>query len=249
VDKKQQIQNEQYNYPYHYIPFENEGRFSQTQHWSWGFRYLGGLNVVLDQLKEINFSSLIDVGCGDGRFLKEVGEQYPYSELIGVDYSERAINIAKAMNPQITYDAVNILHDSIDRSFDIATAIEVLEHIPPKSLPQFVGAISEIINDGGYFILTVPHENKRVSEKHYQHFTSAKLKNLLSPHFKNIDFIPFDTKSHLLGLLSKIIGGKGNHFVITNQKINNWFFNLYRKRYLYTNDVSKCLRIAAVCQK
>ncbi len=48
-----------------------EGRFSQLRHWSWGYRYLGRLQVVFDLLDGLEFDSLLDVGCGDGRFLRE----------------------------------------------------------------------------------------------------------------------------------------------------------------------------------
>lgn len=249
MDEIQEIQEIQYDYPYHYIPLINKGNFLQTQHWSWGFRYLGGLQVVLDQLEALNFKSLIDVGCGDGRFLREVRNLYDKTDLLGVDYSKRAIDIAKALNPHIQYREVNILKEKLDKKFALATAIEVLEHIPPNDLSEFVNGISDLLNDKGYFILTVPHQNKRVSDKHYQHFSSDKLGQILSPYFSEINFIPFDSPSRILNYFSRFLGGNGGNFVITNSSLNNWFFNTYKNRFLYTEDENYCLRIAAVCKK
>lgn len=249
MDTKQEIQNKQYKYPYHYIPTLNDGHFTQTLYWSWGFRYLGGIQVVLDQLEELNFDSLIDVGCGDGRFLRDVRDQYGKADLLGIDYSKRAIDIAKAMNPHIRYENVNILEKDLKTTFDVATAIEVLEHIPPNDLSEFVKIISDIINDEGYFILTVPHQNKPVSDKHYQHFSSEKLNQILSPYFSEIEFITFDSPSRVLKFLSNILGGNGNNYVITNAGLNNWFFKIYKNKFLYKENENRCSRIAAVCKK
>ena len=49
------LQEEEYEFPYHYIPTFKNGNFSQTIHWSWGFRYLGGIKIVMDCLKNEQF--------------------------------------------------------------------------------------------------------------------------------------------------------------------------------------------------
>ncbi len=67
LDTIQLTQEEQYTYPYHHIPSWEANSFAQNQYWSWGFRYLGGLKVVMDALEGIDFKSIIDIGCGDGR--------------------------------------------------------------------------------------------------------------------------------------------------------------------------------------
>ena len=94
LEPQQEIQEAEYGYPYHHIPQWTNGFFSQTHHWSWGFRYLGGMQVVMDLLEQEEFGSLVDIGCGDGRFLCEIARQYPNKHIAGVDYSERAIRLA-----------------------------------------------------------------------------------------------------------------------------------------------------------
>lgn len=249
MDREQQIQARQYEFPYHYIPGNGRGNFTQTRHWSWGFRYLGGLRVALELLEGRDFEALLDVGCGDGRFLREAARHYPEARLLGVDYSERAIALARAMNPGLDYRALNILEERPDGRFGAATAIEVLEHIPPDDLPAFAGAIADCLEPGGHFACTVPHRNKAVSAKHYQHFDSEKLRGVLEPHFEEITLVPFDHRSRLLWALSLLLGGSGRHMVVTNRRINNWFYRLYRRRWLYVPDEKQCLRIAAVCRR
>ena len=55
--RTQMIQEEEYSFPYHYIPEISEKGFTQEKHWSWGYRYLGGLKVVIDQFNKISFNS------------------------------------------------------------------------------------------------------------------------------------------------------------------------------------------------
>jgi len=250
LDRKQQRQEEQYEYPYHYVPTVDEG-FSQTQHWSWGYRYLGGIQVVLNELDDLAFDSLIDIGCGDGRFLREVNRMPKYADkrLLGIDYSSNAVDIANAMNPDIEYRALNILEDDIGETFDVATLIEVLEHIDPAELPKFVDEVTRLITGGGTMVLTVPHENKSLNEKHYQHFSRDDLAELLEERFQSVQYIPFDEDSKLLTVVHLLLGGSGKNVVVTNERLNEWFFRIYLRRYLYAPDESYCNRIAAVCTK
>jgi len=241
-------QESQYAYPYHYIPEYGDKSFTQTQHWKWGFRYLGGIKVVMDELNTLSFNSLVDVGCGDGRFLREFCRQHPGKETLGIDYSARAIRLAEAMNPDISYECRDIRNDPQDQFFEVATLIEVLEHIPPSDVPEFLEAVSEMLCPGGYLILTVPHTNKSVQPKHFRHYDEALLREVLSPHFKDLSFIPFDNHSRLLGFLQRLMGGSGEHFIITNRYANHLFFQAYCNYFLYNVGKSNCGRIAATAR-
>jgi 2-polyprenyl-3-methyl-5-hydroxy-6-metoxy-1,4-benzoquinol methylase len=248
LDVVQENQEEQYEFPYHYIPTVDNGNFSQTRYWSWGYRYLGGIQLVEEQLSEIEFDSLIDIGCGDGRFLKEIESKYPEVDTLGVDYSQRAINFANSMNPQISYDCRDITQDRIPKDYDVATLIEVLEHIPPDDLANFVDATVDTLTSDGTLIVTVPHKNKPVQPKHYQHFDQSTLIHTLEDHFESMKFIPFDEQSRILNVLQKVLGGRGNQFIITNEFLNSSFWRLYKKKYLYTSE-KNCGRIAVVCER
>lgn len=247
LDSEQQVQEDQYEFPYHYIPSFEDG-FSQARHWWWGFRYLGGIKVLFDMLSDMEFERLIDVGCGDGRVLRELSEEYPSVDMIGVDYSERAIELANALNPDLDFRTTDIRTVDFESRFDIATAVEVLEHIPPDDLDSFVASISDTLVKDGSFIATVPHSNTSVNPKHYQHFSETKLRDTLSPHFENVETIPIDARRKSLSLLQKLIGGHGNYFLITNPYLLSLFFNVYKKFYLYTSE-QYCGRLAAICHK
>ena len=246
LDTAQLLQEEEYGFPYHYIPTFDDG-FSQVRHWSWGYRYLGGMEVVFDKLRKRSFHSLVDIGCGDGRFLREARARFPEAELLGVDYSEQAIRLARAMNPDLKFQTINIIEERLSQQFDVATCIEVLEHIPPDQVQGFCDSIAAAIEKDGWLVLTVPHMNKWVSPKHYQHFSSAQLEELLAPYFYDITFVPFDPRSRfVMPVLERFMGGTGKNFIVTNSRVNSWFYRLYRKRYLYADSEEECWRLAVV---
>ena len=57
------------------------------------------------------------------------------------------------------------------QQFDIAIAMEVVEHIPPEQTRSIITAIHSILGDEGTFIISVPTKNLPVNRKHYRHFT------------------------------------------------------------------------------
>lgn len=251
-DSQTRAQEAEYAFPYHYIPGVKGAKFSSIRQWRWGFRYLGGMQLVLDQLEKISFSSIVDIGCGDGRFLREIAQTYPGKQLLGVDASERAIRLAQALNPELDYRASDIVQNPLAATFDVATLIEVIEHIPPAALPDFLGAVAKAIQPGGHLVLTVPHRNKPLIPKHYQHFTGAQLRALLAPHFEVIHVFPFDVRVRwrpLLWFIEKLLGGKGRWFLFTNARIQYQFYRLYLRRYLYAGSENDCARIAVVARR
>lgn len=245
--EEQRTQEAEFAFPYHYIPTWQNGGFAQTKYWHWGFRYLGGIQVVLDQLATLSFDSLLDIGCGDGRFIREVAIRYPDRTLLGVDYSERAVGLAKALNPGLDYQVTDVTTELCPKNFDIVTLIEVLEHVPPEHVSAFITGVAGALNAQGRLILTVPHTNKSVNAKHFQHFNSDLLYKILTPYFADIAFIPFDSRSKVITILLHLIGGQGNHYVLTNASVLKWFYKMYCKRYLCT-DEGNCLRIAVLCR-
>ena len=71
---EQDIQEIEYYFPYHYISEFRDG-FNQTFNWTWGLYHISAVEFLISQLQTLDFDSVVDVGCGDGRLgrLEPVG--------------------------------------------------------------------------------------------------------------------------------------------------------------------------------
>ena len=246
MDKLQQKQEDQYVFPYHYIP-KIDGGFSQSALLKWGYVYLSYLSFVIEKLKGIHFESLLDVGCGDGRFLYEAHKHFPRKELEGVDYSGRAISFAKAFNPDLQFYTGDITDNTVlNKKYDVITLIETLEHIPPKDIDAFLRGIAAHVSENGTFILTVPSDNMPVSKKHYQHFNLESLRKTLEPSFVISEHHFINQKGFRNTLLCRILS---NRFFILNQHRTKNFLYRYYTRNLRPANEKNGKRIVAICHK
>ncbi|TSD02427.1 MAG: type 12 methyltransferase [Parcubacteria group bacterium Athens0714_24] len=245
MEKQETIQENQYSFPYHYIPTLTDG-FSQTKNLFWGYEYLSYLNFVLSKLKLLSFDSLLDIGCGDGRFLHEAKKGFPNAILLGIDSSQRAISLAKAINPEINFICGDIQKINLDKKYDIITAVEVLEHIPSQDIRSFLESLGRLLNVNGKLIITVPSDNINLISKHYQHFNIPKIENLFNGLFK-IEEIHYLNKNCLKNkIIQKLLGNR--FFILNHKKTLNCLYNYYTKNLLIANkNNAKRIALIASC--
>jgi 2-polyprenyl-3-methyl-5-hydroxy-6-metoxy-1,4-benzoquinol methylase len=245
--EKEAVQDMEYNYPYHYIPFRKSGRFSQTHTMTWGHEYLSYIHWVADKVTELGFGSLLDVGCGDGRFLNELKQRVSGKRLVGVDYSQRAIAYAKIINPDVEWLCEDIRTDGVlNEQFDIITLIDVLEHIPPPEIHDFLSGLADHLKQFGSLVVTVPSVNVRLANKHYQHFDIDTLEKAVRPSFRISDkaFINWNG-ALIVRIIKRLICNR--LFVIRETRLLNWLYEIYQSKYFFT-EASKCSRIAVTCR-
>ena len=60
-DRRQQIQDDDYAFPYHYVPQFREG-YTHTYSWPWGLYYVSAMEFVLQKVAELKPRSVADVG-------------------------------------------------------------------------------------------------------------------------------------------------------------------------------------------
>jgi len=88
-----------------------------------------GRRLVFRELARLNYSSLLDVGCGPGVFLAEVSRRRPICTLGGVDISAEGIALAKSRNPKAGFQVIDITKKIPSGCFDVVTMLDVAEHI------------------------------------------------------------------------------------------------------------------------
>lgn len=98
------------------------------------------LKQVVEVLNANEVSTVIDLGCGDGKLLKLLLKDKNFTKILGVDVSKRELNIAKErlkiedlpdrMKKRISLELGSVIYrDKRFSGFDALTLIEVIEHL------------------------------------------------------------------------------------------------------------------------
>lgn len=97
-------------------------------------RLMRGFQDTLDELFALaDPQSVLDVGCGEGVLVHRWAERLPGCRLVGVDLEEPSLQAgwAERQAPNLEYRVVDAGELPFGRDdFDMASAIEVLEHVP-----------------------------------------------------------------------------------------------------------------------
>lgn len=130
------------------------------------------LGTVLATLKGSGARSVLDLGCGEGKLLRELIADRQFERIVGMDVSVRALEIAqrrlkldRASERQT--DRVALIHGSLmyrdERlaNFDAAAIVEVIEHLDPARLSAFERVVFECARPRT-IVLTTPNQEYNV---------------------------------------------------------------------------------------
>jgi 3' terminal RNA ribose 2'-O-methyltransferase Hen1 len=125
------------------------------------------IGAVLAALRSAGAQRVLDLGCGEGRLLTELAKDRTFTEVVGVDVSVRALEVAAR---RLRVDRMNerqrartqLLHGSLtyrdDRltGFDAAVLMEVIEHIEPNRLAALERVVFEFARPT-HVVVTTPN--------------------------------------------------------------------------------------------
>ena len=124
-------------------------------------RLMGGFERALDELFDRAApTSLLDVGCGEGVLVERWARRLGEGRVVGIDLEEESIQAgwAERRAPNLEYrvmeaDRVENLPFA-ENEFDLACAIEVLEHVPdPEHTLEEMARCA-----GRHLLVSVPRE-------------------------------------------------------------------------------------------
>ncbi len=141
------------------------------------------------QIKKINLlcknlslerNSLIEIGCGDGSFIKKISRYF--KNVNGVEISAKAAKIARSNKIKVFSKNIN----QIQKRYDVFVCRQVLEHISEPHI--FLKQVYKLINFGGLGLIEVPNGFKALKDKepwnffqdHIQYYSINSLVELAS---------------------------------------------------------------------
>ena len=97
-------------------------------------RLMQGFESTLDELwAQAVPESILDVGCGEGILTERWADRLNGGRIVGIDLDDPKLHAEweRRRRPNIEYKVEDATHLSFaDDEFDLASAIEVLEHVP-----------------------------------------------------------------------------------------------------------------------
>ncbi|HMJ64711.1 MAG TPA: 3' terminal RNA ribose 2'-O-methyltransferase Hen1 [Candidatus Binatia bacterium] len=130
------------------------------------------LGTVVAALKANGAARVLDLGCGEGRLLQTLLKEKQFTEIVGMDVSHRALEIAHDRLhydrlPPVQKERIRLLHGSLiyrDQrlaGFDAAAVVEVIEHLDAARLAAFERVLFECARPKS-IVITTPNREYNV---------------------------------------------------------------------------------------
>ena len=141
---------------------------------------LARVNIVLGFLKSVYPESLLDVGSGRGVFLFPLLKEFPYLNISSIDILDRRVELLNYIRiggiSNLNVFKANICDaDILDKSYDIVTLLEVLEHIP-----NVLDAVKNACRIAKKFVLVTVPSKEDDNPEHIHLLTKEKLTTLFN---------------------------------------------------------------------
>ncbi|WP_165225593.1 3' terminal RNA ribose 2'-O-methyltransferase Hen1 [Aquisphaera insulae] len=131
------------------------------------------IGAVLAALRSSGARRVLDLGCGEGKLLRELLKDPEFAEIVGMDVSIRSLENARDRLkldrlPERQAARIKLLHGSLiyrDRrleGFDAAAVVEVVEHLDPPRLAAFERVLFAFTRPST-IILTTPNREYNVT--------------------------------------------------------------------------------------
>lgn len=130
------------------------------------------LGAVLAVLRASGAQRVVDLGCGEGKLLRELLADKQFTEILGMDVSVRALEITHRRLkldrlPERQRERIRLIHGALTyrderlANFDAAAIVEVIEHLDPAQLASFERVVFEYARPRTV-VLTTPNREYNV---------------------------------------------------------------------------------------
>lgn len=107
-------------------------------------------------------AKIADVGCGSGRFIRELAPYFPAARLIAIDPSQSSLD--RCVDAAERRQGSLLRIPARDGEFDGAMAVESLEHchLPERA----IGELCRVVRPGGQIVIIDKHRDKQRLSQH-----------------------------------------------------------------------------------
>lgn len=149
--------------------------------------------VAIDQIQRSNLGNrahykVLDLGVGDGAFLKKLKRQMPLAEFTGIDVSGEMLRLAREALPLTTIEAsaTEVGHYLPPHSQDLVLAHFINAYIPINKL---FSSANELTRATGYFsLITTTYDSFPVAQQYLADFIAqgSLLSTVVGHYYKSI---------------------------------------------------------------
>ena len=147
------------------------------------------LDQILAKWKLKRKGKALDIGCGNGAFLKAMGARLPHWNLYGTEYNKKYKYLVEKL-PGVREVFTGDLK-AIHQKYELISLIHVLEHIVQPE--NFLVKIKGMLAPNGLLFLQVPFHKKNPFElltvDHASHFSMSSIRRLLNRSGLRVVFI------------------------------------------------------------
>lgn len=102
-------------------------------------------------IKDKNFSSLLDLGCGEGILINSIKREFPKIKITGIDISPRRIGNLKKKFPKEKFYCRDVCDTRLKNKFDLINCSQVIEHV--ENDEKLVREMEKLIKKSGYLVV------------------------------------------------------------------------------------------------
>jgi len=109
--------------------------------------------VVAEAASEIRADTILDLGTGTGETLRRVARRHPTARLIGIDESDRMLDVARKVVPAADLRVARLQDELPEGPFDLVVSALAVHHLDAPEKAALFRRVAARLVQGGRFVL------------------------------------------------------------------------------------------------